>query len=160
MLSIIAAIAPGGVIGRGNYIPWHIEEDLKLFKSITMGKTVIMGRNTFESIGSTLPGRKNIVLSSTLPAGRHPGEPEFTVFGCLDAALSFTGTGGNAEIFIIGGGRLYAEALPRTGRMYLSMIKGSYSGDVFFPEYNQDEWKLTRETEYTEFTLQILERQK
>jgi dihydrofolate reductase len=166
MVAIIAAIGPGRIIGKGNDLPWHIGEDLRLFKSLTMGGTIIMGRKTFESIGRSLPGRINIVISSTMPDAEKSTAKSYSVYRSLDDALQSAsalrpeGNPKEASIFIIGGSMLYAEAIPVADRMYLSKIKRRYPGNVLFPEYNSDEWSLQKETEYNEFTLQIFERRK
>lgn len=134
MLSIIVAAAENNVIGRNNALIWHISEDLKYFKRITSGHTVIMGRKTFESIGKPLPNRTNIVISRNI---------EFKPEGCvvvssLNEAIAKTNP--NEENFIIGGGSIYREAIGLADKLYLTKIQHSYEGDTHFPEIG-DEWK-------------------
>ena len=128
-IALIAAMAENRVIGRGGVIPWKIPGEQKLFKRITLGHAVIMGRRTYESIGRPLPGRTNIVVS------RRPGfQPE----GCLSAAGLAAALAlcpaGEEEVFIIGGGQLYRDAMPITDRIYLTVVPLTVDGDAFFPE--------------------------
>ena len=134
MLSLIVAVAENGVIGRDNTLPWHIPEDLRYFKQITSGKTVVMGRKTFQSIGRPLPNRTNIVITR---------DKDFSAEGVLvahslDEALA---KGGDGEILVIGGSSLFAETLPRADRFYLTEIKRAYEGDVHFPEWDRSAWQ-------------------
>ena len=129
-VSIVVAMGRGGVIGAGNRLPWHIPEDLRRFKALTMGHPLIMGRKTFESIGRPLPGRTNIVLTGrpdSLQAGVHPA------CDLKDAFRIAKGSPGADEVFVIGGERLFREALPLTRRLYLTSIDQDFKGDVFFP---------------------------
>lgn len=137
-IALIAAMAEHRVIGRGGSIPWKIPGEQKRFKRITLGHTVIMGRRTYESIGRPLPGRTNIVVS------RRPG---FRPEGCLaasglEAALALC-PAGEEEIFIIGGGQLYREALPIADRIYLTVVPLTVDGDAFFPEIPAEAFALT-----------------
>ena len=134
MLSIIAAVARNGVIGRKGGLPWNLPADLAHFKRTTLGKPLIMGRRTHASIGRALSGRRNLVVT------RHP---RWVAHGCetyasLDEALAACGEA--AEVMVIGGASLYAEALPRARRLYLTRVHASVEGDVFFPEIDLDEW--------------------
>ena len=134
-LSIIVAVAENGVIGGNNTLLWHISEDLKRFKALTMGHPVIMGRKTFESIGRALPGRENIVVS------RQPG---FSAPGCdvvtsLTEAVTLTKTAD--EAFIIGGANIYEQALPLAGKIYYTAVGKAYEGDVRFPEPDPAQWQ-------------------
>lgn len=136
-LAAIAAMARNRVIGADGVIPWKIPGEQRRFRRITTGHTVIMGRRTFESIGRPLPERLNIVLSS---------RPGFAPPGCLGAeslaaALDLC-PAGESEAFIIGGGRLYAEALPITQRIYLSVLGRAVAGDTYFPDIPADEFRL------------------
>jgi dihydrofolate reductase len=131
-LSIIAAMTEDRVIGRNNKLPWHISEDLKRFKSITMGHPIIMGRRTFESIGRALPGRRNIVISAT-PGFSAPAA--VTIAPSLDAALALCPVG-EGERFVIGGARVFAEALDRADKLYLTFVHGKFEGDVRFPQFD------------------------
>ncbi len=140
MLSVIAAVAANGAIGRKGELPWHLPEDLAHFKRVTTGKTIVMGRRTFESIGRALPRRRNIVLS------RDPG---FAAEGCqvaggLDAALELArlaGVDADDEVIAIGGAALYAEALPRAERLYLTRVHAVVEGDCFLPELDLGSWR-------------------
>lgn len=134
MLSLIVAVAENGVIGRHNDLPWRIPEDLRYFKQVTRGKSVVMGRKTYRSIGRPLPDRTNIVVTR---------DPSFAAEGVLtahslDEALS---RGGAGEILVIGGSSLFAEALPRADRFYLTEIHRAYEGDVRFPDWDRGAWR-------------------
>ena len=129
-LSIIVAMAKNRVIGRQNRLPWHLPEDLKRFKKLTMGQPVIMGRKTYESIGKPLPGRTNIVLSRN--AGFHP--PGVVVVREFQDALDHARSLGADEAFVIGGAEMYRLALPLADRLYVTRVKGHFEGDSLFPE--------------------------
>jgi dihydrofolate reductase len=134
-LSLVAAIARNRVIGIGGRLPWHLPEDLRRFKRLTMGAPVIMGRRTHESIGRPLPGRRNIVV--TRQATAH--WPGCTVAPSLAAALALAADA--PEAFVIGGAALYAEALPHANRLYLTLIDAAYDGDTRFPEFEAAAWR-------------------
>jgi dihydrofolate reductase len=137
-IALIAAMAEHRVIGRGGVIPWKIPGEQKLFKRITLGHAVIMGRRTYESIRRPLPGRTNIVVSR---------RPDFRPEGCLAApglaaALALCPTG-EEEVFIIGGGQLYREAMPIADRIYLTVLPLTVDGDAFFPEIPAEAFAIT-----------------
>ncbi len=136
MITIIAAIAKNGVIGKNGVIPWHFSKDLQNFKRLTRGNIVIMGRKTFESIGKPLPNRTNIVVSSTLKT-----VPGIIIRSSFQGALHLAQKVGR-EIFIIGGASLYELAIPLADRMILTHIPQDYEGDTFFPKINKANWKL------------------
>ena len=142
-LVLVAAVAENGVIGRDGDLPWRLPGDLKHFKAITMGKPVLMGRRTFESIGRALPGRPNIVLTRDA-AFRADG---IQVVASLDAALPLAEKEaarlGADEIAVIGGANLYAQTLPRAVRIYLTEVHASPEGSVRFPRFERDEWRET-----------------
>lgn len=141
-LSLIVAMTPGRVIGRDNGLPWHLPDDLRRFKAITLGKPVVMGRRTFESIGRPLPGRRNIVLSRRTdfaPAG-------VEVVRDLDAAVAAAGDA--AEIMVIGGAEIYALALPRATRLYVTEVHGEVAGDVRFPAIDPAAWQEVESVEH------------
>lgn len=138
MISIIVAVAHNGVIGGSGNLLWHISEDLRRFKSITDRHTVIMGRKTFESIGRALPGRENIVITRN-PSFKAEG---CTVVSSLDEALSVCSP--DSEVFVIGGGDIYRQALPVSDRLYLTLVDADFEGDTHF-EWNPDEWQTTFE---------------
>lgn len=133
--AIVVAVARGGVIGKAGRLPWHLPADLNHFRAITMGKPIVMGRKTHESIGRPLPGRQNIVIST---------HPERIARGCavmpsLGAALVFATSA--EEVMLIGGARLYQEALPRARRLYLTEVHANIEGDVYFPDIDRAEWR-------------------
>lgn len=135
ILSAIAAMANNRVIGRANQLPWHLPADLKHFKALTLGHPIIMGRNTYLSIGRPLPQRTNIILTRN---------PAFSAPGCviatnLDSALRIA-TPLDNEVFIIGGADIYRQLLPHVQRLYLTIIEQAFEGDAFFPDIDLREW--------------------
>lgn len=140
LLSLIVAVSENGVIGRGGGLPWRLSADLKRFKQITMGHSIIMGRRTWESIGRPLPGRRTIVVSRQ--AGYQPN-PDVQVAQSLDAAIELAASMGEIEAFVIGGGELYREALAHADRLYLTRIAAQVEGDTTFPDVDWDGWRLT-----------------
>lgn len=149
-ISLIVAASENGVIGKDNTLPWHLPDDLKYFRSQTKGKTVIMGRKTFESIGKPLPNRKNIVISSTKSA--IDGCEVFPSLG--EALMHMHGAGEQGEVFVIGGARLFQEALMEimaefsVHRIYITRVLANIEGDVFLPEINWKHWKLLSSEEH------------
>lgn len=134
-IALIAAMAKNNVIGKDNDMPWHLPDDLKFFKSKTVGKPVIMGRKTFESIGSRpLPNRPNFVISRN-PDLIYEGAQ---VFASVDEAMATLGE--VEEVIIMGGGQLYAQMLPRADRLYVTMIDADIDGDTFFPNWQALAW--------------------
>ena len=139
-LSLIAAMAKDRVIGRDNTLPWQLPEDLKHFKTTTLGKPVIMGRKTWESLGRPLPGRRNIVISRN--ADYSPTGGEFAP--SLQAAIAMAAEA--EEIFVIGGADIYRQALPLAQRLYLTEIALDVAGDAHFPEFSLADWsEVSRE---------------
>jgi len=137
-LVLVVAIARNGVIGRGGTLPWRLSTDLKRFKAITMGKPVIMGRKTWESIGRPLPGRLNIVIS------RNPtyGAEGAAIAGSLREAIAIAEREGEGEeICIIGGSDIFREALPRADLLHVTHVDADVEGDVFFPEIDEHVWQ-------------------
>ena len=137
-LSLIAAVARNGVIGKDNQLLWHLPEDMRYFRETTRGKPVIMGRKTWESLPDSfrpLPGRHNIVVSRN-PAYQATGA---TLAGSLEEAIQKAADAG--EVFVIGGSELYAKTIPLAQRLYLTEIASEFDGDVFFPEVLADEWE-------------------
>lgn len=134
-LSIIVAIASDGAIGRANDLLWHLPADLKRFKELTTGHTILMGRKTFESLPrGPLPNRRNIIISRSLPT--QPGAEVYpTIQQAMEACAS------DEEVFIIGGGEIYRQLLPNTERIYLTRVQASFpDAEVFFPELDPTEW--------------------
>jgi len=143
-LALIAALARNRAIGRDNAMPWRLPEDLQRFKRLTLGHVVIMGRKTFESIGSPLPGRDNIVITRA----RDWSPPGCAVVHSLDAALASVESRG--EAFVIGGAQIYALAMPLAQRLYLTEIERDFGGDAFFPEYDHSAWREVSRERRTE----------
>lgn len=133
-LSIIVAMDRNRLIGKNNALPWHLPADLQHFKSTTMGKPVVMGRRTWESLGRPLPGRTNIVITrnrSYRAEGAH-------VVHSLDEAISMVSD--HEEAMIIGGANLYAQVLPVADRLYITRVDGVFEGDAWFPELDESRW--------------------
>ena len=149
-ISIIVAMSQNSVIGLKNELPWHISEDLKNFRKITINHSVIMGRKTYDSIGKPLKDRNNIVISRNASLVIDGVE----VVNSFENAISKTNE--SSETFIIGGGQIYSIALPIATHMYITKVDGIFDGDAFFPDYIQDEWKeISREDLITEKNLRF-----
>lgn len=140
-VAVIVAQAKNRVIGTKNKLPWHLPEDLRYFKQVTMGKPIIMGRNTYESIGRPLPGRENIVITRQTdyaPAG-------VTVVASLTDALEHAENtaliNGAEEVMVIGGAQIYEQSLPLADRLYLTEVDAEIEGDAWFPEFDRSEWQ-------------------
>ena len=149
-ICIVVAMAQNGVIGINNDLPWHIPADLKRFKALTVGKPVIMGRKTFDSIFARLkkplPDRPNIVISRS--GFSHDG---VTVFADVKTALKeIAQKYPDDEIMVIGGASIYEQTLPLTDKLYLTVIEKDYDGDAYFPDINPNEWTLVQEQEETD----------
>ncbi len=149
-LCMIAALAENRVIGRDNQLPWHLPADLKHFKALTLGKPIIMGRKTWDSLGRPLPGRLNLVVS------RQPGLQleGAEVFASLDAALERAEAWALAEdaeeLMLIGGAQLYELGLAQAERLYLTRVGISPQGDAYFPEVAESDWHLSSAIEHAE----------
>jgi dihydrofolate reductase len=131
-VSLIAGIDKNFLIGNGDKLPWHIPADLKYFKARTLGKTIVMGKTTFESIGKALPGRSNIVLAH---------ETDYTAPGAtIVHSIAEVLARGEKEIMIIGGASVYRAFLPHANRLYLTHIDHTFEGDVFFPKIDFSKW--------------------
>ncbi|MGD1956463.1 MAG: dihydrofolate reductase [Sphingomonadales bacterium] len=142
LISAIVARGSNGVIGKDGDLPWRLPEDLKRFKAITLGKPIIMGRKTWDSLGRPLPGRKNIVLTR---------DTQFAAEGCvvvhtLDDAID--AASGTEDIMIIGGAEIYRLAMPHVGRIYLTEVDAAPDGDTYFPELVEREWQKSAEEVY------------
>lgn len=138
-ISLIVAIAANRVIGRDNALPWHIPEDLKWFKENTLGKPVIMGRKTWESIGRPLPRRPNIVVTRQRGWSAEGAHPAHSLAEALDLAARLAPEA--PELMVIGGNALFAEALPVAARLYLTEIGRDYEGDTVFPPFDRAGWR-------------------
>ena len=139
-ISIIAAVAVNGVIGREGRLPWHLSADLQRFKRLTTGHTIIMGRRTWESIGRALPGRRTIVVTR---------QPDYQVADgvqiatSLDEALRTAEASGESESFVVGGAELYREALPEADRLFFTEVAAEVDGDTYFPvNFDTFEWEV------------------
>ena len=135
IISLIAAMDKNRLIGKNNSLPWNLPADMKYFRDKTKGKTVIMGRKTYESIGKPLPNRTNIIITR---------DQNFKAEGCIivhstDEAIKAAGN--VEEIMVIGGSQIYKEFLPKADKMYLTFIDAEFEGDTYFPKYNIEEWK-------------------
>lgn len=158
-ISIIVATSANNVIGADGGLPWHLPEDLRRFREVTMGKPMIMGRATWDSIGRALPGRRSIVLTRQadfLAEGAR-------VVGSVDEALAAAGD--VDEVMVIGGGEIYREFLPRTDRIYLTRLEADIQGDTRFPELDMEQWLVAGAEEYPAggerefgFTIEVLDR--
>jgi len=158
-ISIIVATSANNVIGADGGLPWHLPEDLQKFKATTMGKPMIMGRATWDSIGRALPGRRSIVLT------RQTGfdAPGAEVVGSVDEALAAAGD--VDEVMIIGGGEIYRQFLPMTDRIYMTRLEAEIEGDTRFPELDMAQWQVVSAEEYPAvadrefgFTIEVLDR--
>jgi dihydrofolate reductase len=159
VVSLIVAMDRNRVIGAGGRLPWHIPEDLKRFRRLTLGHHVVMGRKTWESIGRPLPGRTNIVVTRD----RNFAAEGVLVTHSLEAALALAV--GDKEVFVIGGGALYAQALPLADRLYITEVHGEFAGDTWVPEPPAGAWReVSREHQaqagagYSGFDYVVLER--
>jgi dihydrofolate reductase len=136
-VTLIAAVARNGVIGNGPDIPWHLPEDFAFFKRTTMGHVLVMGRQTFDSIGRALPGRRTIVVTRN----RFWRHPDVEVAHSFEEALALAGPAD--EVFVCGGGQIYAEAMPWAHRLLLTEVFQEPDGDTFFPTIPAQEWVET-----------------
>jgi dihydrofolate reductase len=136
-LSVIAALARNRVIGRDNDLPWHLPEDLKRFRTLTMGHHIVMGRKTYESLGRLLPGRTTVIVTRN---------PDYNVPGAIvvhSLAAAVAACGDDPEIFLIGGAELYQQSLALAGRLYLTEIDAEFEGDAWFPQFSAADWQET-----------------
>lgn len=139
VLSLIAALDRDRAIGKGNALPWHLGDDLKRFKALTLGKPLLMGRRTAESLGRALPGRRNLVLTrrGTVPF------PGMEAVASLEAAMAVADGDGAGELCVIGGGEVFALALPLAARMHLTWVDTVVAGaDAFFPRFDPADWRI------------------
>lgn len=151
-IHIIVAMTDAKLIGREGTLPWKLPGDLQLFRKLTMGHTVIMGRNTFESIGAPLAGRKNIIISSK--SFDETGIETFNTFAeALEKAKTF-----DRKIFCIGGKKIYAEALPLATHLHISWIHADFSGDTYFPDFDISQWQEQQQQKFEGFTYTAYQR--
>ena len=154
-INVIVAMTKDRVIGKDGTLPWHLSEDLKLFKAHTTGNIVIMGRKTFDSIGRPLPNRRNIVVSKSIREDEKVPGVEY--FPDLDHALA-AAQEGDGRIFIIGGASIYHQMIEKADRLYISLVDGDFEGDTYFPEIKDDVWKVVKTEPHTGFALKVYER--
>ncbi len=138
MLSIIVAVAENNIIGKDNQLIWHLPEDLKRFKKLTTGHTIIMGRKTFESLGRVLPNRKHIILCNDMEMNIENENVEVLE----DISMLKPYISSEEENFVIGGATIYKLLMPYASKLYLTKIHQAFEGDVSFPEVNEQEWKV------------------
>ena len=144
-ISLVAAMDANRVIGADNDMPWHLPADMKRFRSVTLGKPVVMGRRTYESIGTPLPQRENIILTRDTSFAA----PGCLVFQELTAVFKTFAERDVDELMIIGGGEVYAQAMPQAGHLYLTRIDAELNGDTWFPEFDERKWiKVSEETHH------------
>lgn|SRR5690554_2789623 len=143
-LALIVAAATNNVIGLNNQLPWHLPQDLKYFKAKTLGKPIVMGRKTYESIGRPLPGRTNIVITRQLG---WRADPDVLIAHNIDQALELArdlvGAESDAEVMVIGGAEIYRNCLPQADRVYLTRVEKDVEGDAYFPSLPEGEWQQT-----------------
>jgi len=152
-IAFVVAAADNRCIGVDNKLPWHLPEDLKFFKRVTMGKPIIMGRKTFESIGKPLPGRTNIVITSNGDRFKSvPAYDSIKFASSLDDALKIAEaialSDGKDEVMVMGGAGIYHLCLPRADRLYYTKVHAQVQGDAFFPEVNWSEWQLVSQEDH------------
>ena len=143
MISLVVAASTNNAIGVQGELPWKISDDLKRFKSLTMGKPIVMGRLTWESIGHALPGRQNIVITRGA---------DFAAAGCdvVSSPVEALRVAGDVdEVMVIGGGQIYDLFLPKASRIYLTRVHAEIDGDAFFPELDNEDWTLTSSQRYS-----------
>lgn len=138
-VTLVVAASSNNVIGRRGRLPWRLPDDLRRFRLLTMGKPVVMGRKTFDSIGRPLPGRRNIVVT---------GNRDLVIDGCdvvhsADEALALATEGGASEVMVIGGESIYRDFLARTARIHMTRVHARIEGDAFFPALHPDEWRCS-----------------
>ena len=142
MISLIVAASTNNVIGAQGGLPWRLPDDLRRFKRITMGKPLVMGRKTWDSIGRPLPGRQNIVITR---------QTDFVAEGCTvvgSVAEAMAAAGDAAEVMVIGGSQVYAAFLPEADRLYLTRVHAEIEGDAFFPAIRAADWRLIDEAHH------------
>lgn len=169
MLSIIIAFAQNRVMGRDNQMPWHLPNDLQYFKKTTMGKPMIMGRKTYESIGKPLPGRPHIIITRDANYQPPNANDKVQVVTSFDAALvaakQLLPSLDSEEIMVIGGAEICKLALPSANRLYLTEVHAEVEGDIYFPEFDQNQWQETSRESYAaceknpyDYSFVVLER--
>ncbi|RRV04944.1 dihydrofolate reductase [Pseudomonas sp. v388] len=146
-LSLIAALGENRVIGVDNSMPWHLPGDFKYFKATTLGKPIIMGRKTWDSLGRPLPGRLNLVVSRQVDLQLEGAEVFSSLGAAVERAEQWATEQGADEVMLIGGAQLYTQALPQADRLYLTRVALSPEGDAWFPEFDAQQWTKVSDTE-------------
>ncbi len=161
LISIIAAVSLNGVIGKDNKLLWRLRKDMLWFKEHTSNHHVLMGRKTFESLKKPLPNRVNMVVSKSFRFE----DPKVQIFNNLEEPISFATNNGEGELFVIGGGQIYEEYLPKASKLYLTIVHTEIEGDTYFPFIELENWNILFEEEHEadekneyDFTFMILER--
>lgn len=168
-ITAVVAMDQNRLIGKDNALPWHIPEDLKFFKDITMGHPIVMGRKSYESIGKPLPGRANIVISRTLTSNKEDYSHFYSngsaaldietktdngplifndIENAVEEACSIAAANNLSEVFVIGGAEIFKFCLPFTDKIYLTLIHDSFEGDIYFPKLRKDDWIETKREEF------------
>lgn len=157
IITVIAAIAKNGVIGRSNgEMPWHVKEEFQHFKNTTLGYPLIMGRKSFDALGKPLKGRLNIVLTKN--PDYNPGFSEVVVFSEMEKALEYCKAACYNRAFIIGGGKIFKEYIPLADEMILSFLNFDAAGDVFFPEIDENIWEVASVDKRNEFDIKYFKK--
>ena len=151
---LISAMGANRVIGSGSGMPWSVPEEYAQFLSFVRGSTVLFGRKSYEIFGADLEDAQIVIVSRSMP---DPGRPGVQVCSDLDTAIEAARATGRT-VFCAGGAAIYAQTLPRAEAMYLSTIKGEWSGDAYFPEFDEADWKVTREEDHPAFVFRVHER--
>lgn len=162
ILSLIAAASENNVIGKDNWMPWDLPAELAYFRNVTRGKTVIMGRKTYDAVGRPMPNRHNIIVSRNAALAI----PNVDVVGSIEEALTLAEKDNLDEVFVIGGEQIYKAAMPFAHRIYLSRVHTKIEGgEAFFPEFDEQEWKMTKSERYEAdsenaiaFTMMVFEK--
>lgn len=156
-LSHVVACSENGVIGKNGGLPWHLPEDLKRFKALTTGHILIMGRKTYESIGRPLPGRYTIVVSRSMPVLPRIVTPAASLDEAFTHAKSMLGHWPE-EVFIVGGGDIYRQTLPKVDRIYLTKVHQTVEGDTLYPLDQLNDFEIVETEEHPQFTTSVLQR--
>lgn len=141
IISMIVAVAENGVIGKNNDLPWHLPDDLKFFKNTTKGHVILMGRKCFESFGRPLPHRTNIIITRN----KEYSQEGTLVVHSLDEAFKVAREKEEEEVFVCGGEEIYRQSMDQADKLYLTRIHADVDGDVYFPDFDQEQWQLISE---------------
>ncbi|MAU40583.1 MAG: type 3 dihydrofolate reductase [Kordiimonas sp.] len=148
-VALVVAMTDNRVIGRDNDLPWRLSSDLKYFKKITMGKPIVMGRKTYDSIGKPLPGRTNIVITRDTSYSHEGVITAHSLETALEIGMGIAAAKGEPEVMVIGGGEIFKLALPIADRLYLTKVKGEVEGDAYFPEWSTNDWVIRHSEDHS-----------